>query len=105
MEYYIITILFISLLFISLFYSGKKLRLKIKSIGGKTYTAEKKDKKMGNSFLDWFYYDEGGNDIEDDNLKKLIFSSFGGEDWYGAYEFYTKADTNKTTPTKQKLHG
>jgi hypothetical protein len=100
---YIITILFATIIFLLVIGGGKKLRLKVKSAsGGKPFTAEKKGTSKGNYFLDWFYYDSDGKSIEDENLKKIIFEAFSDEDWYGAYEFYTKADSNITVTTKPK---
>jgi len=94
---YIIAILFATIIFLLVLGGGKKLRLKIKSIkGGEPFTVEKKGSSKGNNFLDWFYYDADGKSIEDENLKKMIFEAFSDEDWYGAYEFYTKADSTVT---------
>ena len=89
---YILTILFAAFVTVIFIGGGKKLKLKVKSIGSKeTFTAEKKGTSRGNTFLDWFYYDSDGKSIEDENLKKMIFEAFSDEDWYGDYEFYTKA--------------
>lgn len=98
---YIITILFASIIFLLLIDNGRKLKLRIKSrSGGEPFTVEKKVTSKGNSFLDWFYYDSDGKSIEDENLKKMIFEAFADEDWYGAYEFYTKAESKGKSDSK-----
>ena len=88
---YIIGFLFIALIALLVIGGDKKLRLKIKSKNGGNFIAEKKDDSRGNAFLDWFYYDENGKSSEDEKVKMMIFEAFGDEDWYGDYEFYTKA--------------
>ena len=94
---YIITILFGIIISLLILGGGKKLKLKIKSVkDGESFTVEKKESAKGNVFLDWFYYDANGKSIEDENLKKMIFEAFSDEDWYGAYEFYTKAESKVT---------
>lgn len=94
MEPYIITFLFTMIIVLLIIGGKNKLILKIKSItSGETFTVEKKKKSNGNSFIDWFYFDEDGKSIKDENLKKMIFEAFCEEDWYGDYEFYTKAES------------
>lgn len=98
---FLISITLIVLIFI--FGGSRKLKLKVKSINsGETFTVERKDKSRGNEFLDWFYYDEGGNLIEDENLKKSIFEAFSDEDWYADYEFYTNVK-NQTKVEPENL--
>lgn len=104
MESYIFIILFT--LFITILFIGgnKRLRVKVKSISnGEIYIAEKKSKTSGNNFLDWFYFDSKGNEIENEKLKLLIFEAFGNEDWYGDYEFYIKSDVIEVEPEKSEV--
>lgn len=101
---YIIGGLFITTLAILWVSGNHKLRIKVKSIEDEeTYIAEKKKDVRGNNFLDWFYYDEDGESIKDENLKKMIFEAFSDEDWYGAYEFYTKtSEAKKVEKTEEE---
>lgn len=96
---YIIASLFLALIAI-LFLGGKyTLTLKVKnSTNNESFVVEKKTNASGNNFLDWFYYDENGKEIKDENIKMMIFEAFSEEDWYGDYEFYTKVE-NKTLET------
>jgi hypothetical protein len=99
---YIIAGLFITLIVVLVIGGDHNLRLRVKSTDTKeTYTAEKKKDARGNSFLDWFYYDEEGENIEDENLKKMIFEAFSDEDWYGDYEFYTSTGKVKEVETTE----
>lgn len=93
---YIIAGLFALTIGVLLLGGNHNLKLRVKSLQTKeVYTAEKKNSANGNSFLDWFYYDEKGNQIKDENLKKMIFEAFSNEDWYGDYEFYTNSKVEK----------
>ena len=90
-------------LILKLIFSGKKnVSLEIKSTSdGKTYVANRKDKVRGNNLLDWIFKDEGGNEIEDEELKKLLFEAFSDEDWHGDYDFY--ADTKLVKVKQPKI--
>lgn len=89
---YIIVSISFALIGILLLNGTYKLKLNVKNLNTKeSFIVEKKTSSTGNNFLDWFYYDEKGIEIKDETLKKLIFEAFSEEDWYGDYEFYTKA--------------
>lgn len=99
---YIIAALFLTILGVLFLGGDHKLKLKVRSVSNdESFIVEKKNEANGNSFLDWFYYDENGNKIEDENLKKMIFEAFSDEDWYGDYEFYTKANTKEAIETSE----
>ena len=87
--YYFIVFLVLFFGFMMVLVSGNKdILVKIKSLkNGKIYTAKKDKKSKTQTFLDWFYFDEDGNEIENNDLKKLIFEAFYDEDWYGEYDF------------------
>jgi hypothetical protein len=104
---YVIGFLVLFFGMIMVFMSGDKdILVKIKAKSGKIYTAKKNKKSKNHNFLDWWYYDENGKDIEDEELKKLIYEAFYDEDWYGDYEF-TINDIHflDNIPTPQEILG
>ena len=54
----------------------------------KAYVVKRKKNKTGYNPDDWNYYDEFGSTIKDNELIKLIHSTFVNEDWYGDHGFY-----------------
>ena len=97
LETIIFLVLFAILVSILIFGNdNQRLSVNVKSLkSGENFIVEKRVNSKGNEFLDWFYYDENGNKIEDEKLKLMIFEAFGDEDWYGDYEFYTNAETKE----------